>query len=349
MRQFISVLERAGRLTRVTREVSWKYEIGDILKATRSPLLFENIAGYPGKRLFTNGLIQPATIALALGLEESSPLKETARVVAERFRSPIVPVMVDRAPVKELVITGGDIDLTALPVPWWSREDGQRYVGTWHLNITVDPESGRRNVGVYRMMLAGKDAATVSFSPRSHLSRHVAKAEKAGAPLAMAVAIGVSETLMISAGAAPPYGVDELALAGGLAGKPVELTKCSTIAMEVPASSEIVLEGIIETGRPVSDGPYMDYAGVTSVNPDCRLFRVSAISMRSDAIFRGTAVGRPGAEDHMLYCLLSKIGMTDFHGSRIRHRVQTALLRHQAFRLFQLAGRAHRIFGSKGE
>jgi UbiD family decarboxylase len=347
LRGFIELLDSKGLLERVTKNVSWKYEIGDIVRDRRTPVLFETIDGYPGARLFSNGLVCTPSLALAVGLDKRAGPREISRHVLKAFTNPLPPVRSRQAPVKENVVTGTDVDLETLPLPWWNRADGSRYVATWHLNVSNNPETGERNIGVYRMMLVSRTSATISFSPRSHLAVHVRKAAELGRPLEMAVAIGVDERLMVPAAAAPPYGVDEYGLAGGLLDRPVELTPCTTIATEVPADAEIVLEGVIDPVGAVTDGPYMDYAGVPNTNTHGRLFRVSAIMFRTNPIFRGTTVGRPGAEDHRLYSLLSRIGYTDFHGSRLRHRAQTLLLRHERYRLFQMMGRVRRTLASR--
>jgi len=342
LRDFISLLEHKGMLTRVRERVNWKHQIGEMTRGIRTPLLFENIEDYPGKRLFANGLVRPETMALALGLDERARIREIAHAVSERVSTPLSPSIVDEAEVKENIVTGDGVDLRIFPIPWWSPKDGGRYLGTWHVNITRDPESGARNVGVYRMMLLDRNTATLSVYPHSHLARHLRNAEKLGKPLEMAVAIGVDERLMIAAAAAAPYGVDEYTLAGGLAGEPLRITRCVTIKEEVPADAEIVIEGSIEPGVRVSDGPFFDYTGVVNTNPGARLFRVSALMFRDEFIFRGTSVGRPGAEDHILYSLLSRLDLADFHGSRLKRTVQNALLKHGLYRLYQLAGRLHR-------
>jgi 4-hydroxy-3-polyprenylbenzoate decarboxylase len=278
-----------------------------------------------------------------LNLEENSSIAELAKAVIAGWAMPLQPVLLANAPVKENIVSGDAVDLTKFPIPWWSRIDAGRFLGTWHLNITRDPVTGERNIGVYRMQLLTANTAAVSFSPKSHLAQHLQKAQELGQSLEMAVAIGVDERLIMAAAAAPPYGVDEYTLAGGLAQKPVELTQCLTVSNEVPAHSEIVIEGYIDPRTKVMEGPYLDYAGIPSCNPEARLFRAEAVMYRNGAIFRGTAVGRPGAEDHMLYSLLANAKLADFHGSPVRQRLQNYLLRRGSFRLFQFTGRIHRI------
>ena len=343
LRDFIASLDKRGELVRIHEEIDWKYEIGRITRSSNRPLLFENIKGYKGSRLFTNGLANYASIALALGIQNKGvSFKTLKKTVKSSLRKPIEPVLSVASRLPENAVTQG-IDLNVLPVPWWSEADAGRYLGTWHLNISHDPETGVRNVGVYRMQIVSPNQTTVSLSPRSHLVRQISKAERKGETLPMAVAIGVDERLIVSAAAAPEYGVDELSLAGALVGKPIEIARCLTQPLEVPTDSEIVIEGFIKPGVRVQDGPFLDYAGIPSTNPHAYLFEVTALLFRDNFIFRGAAVGCPGAEDHQLYSVLSSVGLTDFHGSRIRHFLQTFLLRRRSFRVFQLTGRFGRL------
>ena len=239
----------------------------------------------------------------------------------------------------ENAVVSDSIDLLRLPVPQWHPQDAGRYIGTWHINVTKDPETDIRNIGVYRMQVLGPRQATVSTSPKSHLALHVAKAEKQGKGLEMAVAIGVSEAVVIAAAASYPYGLDEYELAGALQQESVQLIACQTVALEVPAASEIVLEGVIRPGIRVTDGPYFDYAGKTNTNPNAFLFEVNRLMFRNEPIFRGASVGLAGGEDHQLFAFLAALGLVNFHGRRSRQVIQNQLLRTRLFRAFQFVGR----------
>ena len=339
LRAFIDLLSKKGYLRRIEQEVDWRFEIGRVTRENPAPLLFENVKGYPGHRVFTNALSSVGLIALALGLESGQSLKELIREGKKRVQNPLTPSVVEASPVLQNVVQRSDIDFLKFPVPQWSTQDAGRYIGTWHINVSKDPETGSRNVGVYRMQLLGPKQATVSASPRSHLSRHVAKAEKEGRPLPMAVAIGVSEAVVIAAGAAYPDGMDEYHLAGGLQQEAVHLIPCQTVNLEVPAQSEIVIEGLIQPGVRVQDGPYFDYTGKPNTNPNAFLFEATQLMFRSNPIFRGTSIGMPGAEDHQLYAFLAELNLVDFHGSRVKRVVQDLLLKQRLFRTFQLVGK----------
>lgn len=338
LRSFIDLLSKLGRLRRIEQEVDWKFEIGRISRERREPLLFENVKDYPGSRIFTNGLSSVGLIGVALGLP-SATQDEIIKQAKKRVQKPLTPRMVDTGAVLENIVATNEIDFLKFPVPHWSTQDGGRYIGTWHINVTKDPETGIRNIGVYRMQVLGPKHATVSTSPTSHLGLHVAKAEKQGRALQMAVAIGVSEATMMAASAACPYGFDEYDLAGGLATDRLQLIKCGTVDLEVPADSEIAVEGFLKPGARVKDGPYFDYAGTANTNPKAFLFEATRVVFRNNPIFRGTSVGIPGAEDHQLFSVLAQLNLVDFHGRHSRQLVQNQFLKKRLFRAFQFAGR----------
>lgn len=207
-----------------------------------------------------------------------------------------------------------------------------------HLNITKDPETELGNVGIYRMQILGPRRTTISFSQNSHIGIQYKKAESKGKPLEMAVAIGVPETHIMAAAAVLPYGVDEFSIAGGLNQSPAKLTKCLTVNLEAPASAEIVIEGKILRGQRVKDGPFMDYSGIPKSDPRAHVFEAAALMFRDNPIFRGAAIGVPSSEDHLLFSLLSKVNLLDFHGSRVRRSLQNLLIRNGLFRSFQVIG-----------
>ncbi|MFW5813389.1 MAG: UbiD family decarboxylase domain-containing protein [Fibrobacterota bacterium] len=347
LRTFITELEKHGLLETVRKQVDWKYEIGRLTRRAGTALLFPDVKDYPGHKIFTGGQRTLSHIAVALGLPPETGRKAVVSVMRQRLRSPVQPeVITGRVPAFQNRIRGKGVDLYRFPVPWWSEIDGGRFIGTWHLNVTKDPFTGKRNIGVYRMQVISQQEATVSVSPASHLAMHMKKAEERGQSLEMAVCIGVDELAVMAAGAAFPSDVDEYSMAGALRQKPLELVRCETVDLEVPSDSEIVLEGELVAGKRAKDGPYLDYAGIPSSNPHAFVFRVKSIAHRDSPVFRGTSVGVPGAEDHQLQSVLSRLGLVDFHGSRIRQKMQNVCLMNRCFRLFQMTGRIGSVIHS---
>lgn len=327
LREFVEVLASYGSLVRVNQTCDLQFQLGQITRDSKTPLLFENVKGYPGRRVFTNGLRNIGSFGLALGMEAAASLEDLVAEMRARVSNPVAPNIVEAGPVLENVRETGALDLFSLPVPQWHTSDCGRYLGTWHINVTKDPETGIRNVGVYRMQLLDSHRATVSSYSDSHLARHVASAEKLGHALPMAIAIGVSETVMMAASAGCPYGTDEYELAGALQRSAIDLIRCRTVDLEVPANSEIVIEGSIRPDVRVQDGPYFDYTGNTSTNPRAFLFEANRLMFRNDFIFRGSSIGIPGGEDHQLFAVLADLKLLDFHGSAVKRRVQDLFLR----------------------
>jgi UbiD family decarboxylase len=344
-RRFVDILDEAGELLRVGEEVHWDLEVGARTRAEargrNRAVLFERVRGHPEGRILANALGSPGRIGIALGLPPGRPFREVRRVVRTRLRQPLPAVTVHEPDLERMTFVGDDINLAMLPVPRWSADDVGRYLGTWHVNMTRDPESGAHNLGVYRMQLVGRRTALVSASSGSHLVAHARRAEERGEALVMAVAIGVAEPLVLAAGMAVSPETDELSLAGALSGSPVRVRRAELVELEVPVDAEIVIEGHLVRGARTGEGPFVDYAGVPTANPRALVFEASLMSVRRHAIFRGAAIGSPGAEDHLVYALLASAGCLDFHGSRARHYLQAACLRAGWYRPFQILGRVH--------
>ncbi|HEX4312210.1 MAG TPA: UbiD family decarboxylase [Acidobacteriaceae bacterium] len=320
LRGFIQVLLESRHLTRVKERVDWKLGIGRWTRSRRKPLLFENIKDYPDQRVFTNGLLDPLHIGMALGFHGGLP---PARVIAQarrRVRDPIAPKMVRNGPVLENVVPASVLDLLQFPVPRWSDYDDGRYIGTWHLNVSKDPETGERSAGVYRMKSLGPKQATINASKRSALARHLAKAEAKKAELPMAMVIGAPEATVIAASAACPAGMDAYDLAGALQQKPVELIEC--MHLELPAFSEIVIEGFIHPGVRVEDGPYIDH-GRPRTNPRAFLFEATRVMHRDNPIFRGSASSKEGAEDQQIRAFLTQLKLAPTDGSWFKQMVHS--------------------------
>lgn len=306
-------------------------------------VLFTRIAGYPGWRLLTNGCATTRHVAAALGLPAAATRSELRAHLAAAAADPVAPEETDAGGAAADVIDPPD--LTALPVPRWHPLDGGRFVGTWHLNITRHPENGSVNAGVYRMQIIDAARATVSvMSPHSHLRRHLELARSRGTALPMAVAIGVPECMVIAGAAGLPYGTSEFGFAGALLRAPVRLERCRTVDCVSPAAAQIVIEGTIVPGREASDGPFFDFGGLPSVNPHACVFEVSCIRHAASPVFRGSSVGRPGAEDLEIFAHLAGCGLVDFHGPRLSRRWLQELFRRRAFRLLQWSGRVVRLF-----
>ena len=307
LREWIETLDREKELARVKTEVDWNLEIGGILRETCDrggpALLFENIKDHKNTlctRLFTGSLTTFARVALMLGLPKDTPYRDLIQIWRERSRKLVKPVMVDKGPCKENILKGNEVDLFQFPVPHWHKLDGGRYIGTFDGVVTKDPETNWENVGLYRQVVHDKNTTSMSLAQGQHIWFHWRKYRPRKKNLPLAVAIGWDPILPAISAAPVPQDVDEWDVMGALRQKPVELVKCETVDLRVPASSEIVLEGEVLTDLKTfkNDGPFAEYPGYYGTESQRPVFKVNCITFRNNPIFQGTITGKPITEDH---------------------------------------------------
>lgn len=297
-REFLTYLEEHGQLLRVKEEVDVRFDVAAGIRKTsdlRGPaLLFERIKGYPGWKIAAALFATRKLIAMALGVPEEKLLEKYASLERES----IPPRPVKSGPVKEIVIKGADVDLRKLPIVTHSERDCGPYI-TIGVQFGKDLETGAGNASIHRMLVLDRDRLTLWAPPDHHLGRFIARAEDRGQGLPVATAIGVDPRIIIASQAKAPMGVDELHIAGGMRGSPVEVVKCETIPLEVPADAEIVIEGVTIPKLRATDGPFGEYAGCYS-SKQAPVVQVTAITMRRDPIYHTCLTGFPVTENHCL-------------------------------------------------
>ncbi|MFC1964137.1 UbiD family decarboxylase domain-containing protein [Chloroflexota bacterium] len=247
-------LEKQGELVRVRKEVDRRYEAGAVIRKicdTEGPaVLFENIRDSDIPVLF-NLFGTYKRVAMAFATTEADLHK---RVVALLDSYPVNPKLVSTGPVKEVVLTGKEADLTRLPIPTINTLDAGPYL-TFGIQIAHDPKTGIRNASVHRMQVHSKDRLGIYANPPRHLGWYIAAAEEQDKPLEVAIVVGCDPSLIMASVSDLPYDWDELALAGAFLGQPLEVVNCETIDVQVPASAEIVIEGEILPHVRESEGP----------------------------------------------------------------------------------------------
>ncbi|MCZ6623670.1 MAG: UbiD family decarboxylase [Deltaproteobacteria bacterium] len=332
LRDFLDLLDRHGELQRIKEEVDWNLEMGAITRHCYDigapAALFENIKGYsdgyralgapmgtsskPGHSLY-------ARTALALGLGPETPVKEIMQSYLKRKETPIKPIVVKSGPCKENILLGKDVDLLKFPVPLIHGGDGGRYIGTWNTVITKDPDSPWVNWGMYRLMVHDRNTMGCLFPMQQHIGQMYQKYEAKNLPMPAAVAIGGQPVIpIVSCVPLPPF-VNEVDIAGALQGDPIPLVKCETVDLEVPATAEIVLEGVVLPNERKTEGPFGEYMGYESGKASPKpVFRVDAITYRNNPILPFSNMGMPihegqtatalikGAE---IYSELKKLGL----------------------------------------
>ncbi len=322
LRSFIAALEKRGDLLRVTEPISSELEITEIadrmVKQGGPALLFENVVGKDFPLVI--GLYGTRErMALALGAPSLDAIGDRIRDLLDvklggglfglasnlpklRELSALPPKRVRSGPVQEVVWRGDEVDLTRLPVLKCWPGDGGPFV-TLPLVVSKDPETGDNNIGMYRMQVYDKNTTGMHWQRHKTGARHLEKAKKLGRRLEVAVALGGDPALTYAATAPiPPIpGINEFSLTGFLRGKSIELTRGVTVDLEVPAHAEFVLEGYIDPNEPWrTEGPFGDHTGFYTLQDLYPVFHVTAITMRRDAIYPATIVGRPPMEDAYL-------------------------------------------------
>jgi len=305
LRSWLEDLEQAGQLHRIGCEVDWNEEIGAIARvniAQQGPgLLFENIKDYQHgrcNRFMTCGISNREQIALLLRLPGDTSSKDIIRHLREIYRKPIEPVMIETGPVKKHILTGDAIDMADYPAPKWHYMDAGRYIDTFAGVVTKEPDTGRRNIGIYRGQVTGKNKIGKLIIKTQGWGQHFIKYGMKPERMPVAVVHGWHDVLPFCAASCFPKQVCEWDMMGAILGKPVELVKCETVDLEVPASAELVMEGYIDpdpaTYEP--EGPFSEYPGYAGGKPSRKpVFNVTCVTHRDDPIMRGALEGaRPG-------------------------------------------------------
>lgn len=313
MRSWMRDLEIIGELRRVDAQVDWDEEIGALARVNLAlggpALLFENIKDHQDticRRFMTCGVGNRAQILALLGLPKGTTDAGIVRHLKDAYTNPVPPVMVEGGAVKDNIVTGGDIDLNQFPAVKWHAADGGRYIDTFCGVITKDPETGAVNIGIYRGQVLGRNKIGKLLVPTQGWGQHFGKYKGKEGHMPVAVVHGWHDVLPFCAGSPFPRQVCEWDMMGAILGKPVELVKCETVDLEVPASAEIVVEGYIDPD-PASfemEGPFADYPSHLGGKPSPKpVLEVSCITHRDDPILRGALEGaRPGfpSEDSLL-------------------------------------------------
>ncbi len=311
LREWIAKLESEGDLARVKAKVDWNLEIGGIIQEVFNregpALLFENIKDYEDtlcKKLFTGSLATYSRIALMMGLPKDTPPQKLIKVYMERIKNPVKPVRVETGLVKENILKGDEVDLSQFPAPRWHHLDGGRYIGTCDGVVTKDPETGWLNIGLYRRMIHDRNHTGITIIHGQHNWMHWRKYRRMGKKtMPVAMVNGWDPVMPMIACSAQPPQVCEYDIMGALRQKPVELVKCETVDLEVPASAEIVIEGEISTDFDTfrMEGPFGEYQGyygsAASKKP---VVTWNCITYRNDPILQGTLEGVPINEDHRM-------------------------------------------------
>jgi len=331
LREFITLLEAEGELKRIKTPVDPNLEITEIcdrtLRAGGPALLFENPKG-SSIPLLGNLFGNTRRIALAMGQQDLQGLRDVGTLLAF-LKEPtppkgwkdiwqnlptykqvlnIAPSLRKSAPCQDVVINEADVDLSMLPVQTcWPGDAGP--LVTWPLVITRGPEKERQNLGIYRMQVIGKNRLIMRWL--SHrggaLDFRDWQLKFPGEPFPVSIAIGADPATILATVTPIPDTLSEYAFAGLLRGSKTEVIKCLTNDLQVPASAEFVLEGVIEADDMADEGPFGDHTGYYNEVDKFPVFTVKKITHRKDPIYHSTYTGRPPDEPAMLGVALNEV------------------------------------------
>ncbi len=289
-RSFMTALAASGDLREVEPEVDWDLELGAVSRRAAEQdgpaLWFRNVKDYPDQSVFANPLATWRRIAVALGRPATTPIRELYRIYEERESQPVPPVAVDRGVCQQNVVTGERVDVADVPAPMIHEGDGGRYIGTWDLVVSREPQTNWVNWGIYRFMVHDGQTLAGWPNPNSHLGKVLREQYvPRGEPMPVALVIGADPLSHFAAAATYMLGGEERSLAGGLRCRPVRVCKAVTSDLQVPADAEMVIEGEILPDRVGMEGPYGEYPGYrTGEMASGILMHVKAITSRDHPI-----------------------------------------------------------------
>ena len=282
LRGYLEVLRQTfpEEIRVVDRQVSNRFELPAVLERLEMEkqhpaVIFNRVKEYD-MPVVSNLFATRKRLALALGCGE----KDLNHVYRIREDKQIEPRIVETGPVKEVIQKGDDVDLTMLPIVTHSEMDAGPYI-TAGAMVVKDPETGIRNIGVYRHMLFSKNQMGIHLAETSHSNLIYDKYIGRSRPMEVAITIGMHPLFYLGVLSFVPFGSDEYGVVGGLMEKPLQLVKCETVDLEVPAFAEIVLEGVIDPVARRLEGPYGEYTGLYGHAEQNPIVEVKAVSRRN--------------------------------------------------------------------
>jgi len=331
LRDFIQMLEKRGQLKRISQPVDPKLEMTEIcdrtLRAGGPALLFENPIG-SDIPVLANLFGTTERVAMGMGEKDITALRGVGELLAflkepeppkglkdAWQKMPIFkqvlnmgPKEVSKAPCQQVVISGADVDLTQLPIQTCWPGDAAPLI-TWPLVITRGPHKERQNLGIYRMQLIGKNKLIMRWL--SHrggaLDFQEWQKQNPGKSYPVSVALGADPATILGAVTPVPDSLSEYAFAGLLRGGKTEVTKSLGNDLQVPASAEFVLEGVIHPGEMADEGPFGDHTGYYNEVDSFPVFTVETITHRKKPIYHSTYTGRPPDEPAILGLALNEV------------------------------------------
>lgn len=285
LRDFITHLEGSGELIRVKEELSTRYEIPAAMKYVDqhqgSAVLFDEVEGYD-MAVIGNLLGSRKRLEIALGIDGRE--RDLTTHYLDRTSNPIEPVLAKEGPVKDVVLNANIDILKTMPVLTHHEKDVGPYL-TSAVTISRDPETGVRGMGIHRIQVKGKNRLGILLASPP-LSHFFTRSEEKGMPMEVAIVVGMDPITFFSSVIWAPKGIDKFDLAGGLRGEAIELVRCESVDLEVPARAEFVLEGKVLPHSREREGPFGESTGVY-LSYDNPIIEIDRITHRKKPIYHG--------------------------------------------------------------
>ncbi|OPY65832.1 MAG: 3-octaprenyl-4-hydroxybenzoate carboxy-lyase [Syntrophorhabdus sp. PtaU1.Bin050] len=310
LREWFAFLDEQGDLVHVKKEIDMKGEVAaisrKIAQVDGAAVVFENIKGYPNWRLYSDGLTTRRRIAWALGMDSASP-GDIRQSLIERLKGkPTTPKEVATGPCKEIKLFGDEIDLMDIPTAFSGELELTPHL-TAGLSFVQDPDTGWTNVGIRRFQIVDRDKLLELILPTQHEGLIFGKYKRMRKPMPIAIAIGVDPVAcMVSNLPAPPE-VNELDYWGLFTGTSLETVKCETNGMYVPATSEIVIEGMVSPDEVALEGPFPEFNAYYSGFRMCPVIKIEAITMRNEPISQFMLMSTMPCEGQNITQLLNEL------------------------------------------
>lgn len=309
LREYLQVLEEHHDLLRVKKPVDLHLEVGKILAKIyneRGPaVIFEKPISSDIPLLGALYANREKTL-LAFESDEEHILGK----ILAGMKKPVPPVLRETGECQENAIVE-NIDLSRFPIPFYTPKDGGKYL-TAGITVSKDPETGVPDIGHYRYQVIGHDRLSFLAQPFHRFGKNLAKAKKSGKSLEAALVFGTDPVLAYACQFQVPDHTNDWFLAGGLRGEPVELVKCKTIDLHVPATAEVVFELKVNYQEEFMEGPMGEYTGYYTPASPKPTARVMAITHRDNPLFLGLLAGKPVNEVHILKQIPFEVSFYDF-------------------------------------
>jgi UbiD family decarboxylase len=309
-REYLRMLEAEKDLVRIDESVDPCFGIAAYTRRScdlKGPaFIFEQVSGYPGWKVVAGGYGVLRRLLRALGCDEKTAVEKYRAAIA----NPLPAVTsTGRAPHQEIVWRDADLDLSRLPITTHSEKDTAPYI-TAGVQVVRDANSELQHLGIHRMQVKGPRRLGFWGGNLRRITRTLLANEERGVETEMAVVLGAPPAFTMAAPARVSHQADKSGIAGALIGNPLELYRCTTVALDVPAA-EIVLEGILLSGIREEEGPFGEFTGCYSGTRKAPVMEVRAVTMRKEPLYQDALTGMPMTEDQTLTWLPRTVAIGD--------------------------------------